>query len=270
MRACERRKRQEVGWEMHVRGKDIGVLAAEISEWIREQVESAGAEGVVVGMSGGLDSSVTAVLCKRAFPDATLGLIMPCESEHEDIEHARLVAAKYEIKTKEIDLSHVFVMLLRTLEPPPRAYSPKDIAIANLKPRLRMLTLYYFANKLNYLVAGTENKSELMVGYFTKYGDGAADILPLGDLYKTEVRQLAEFLGIPDEILRKKPSAGLWRGQTDESEIGMSYDELDKILKAIESWNFTNCDMEEVERVRKMVERAKHKRERPPVFKISP
>jgi len=105
LRACERRKRQEVGWEMRVRGKDIGVLAAEISEWIREQVESAGAEGVVVGMSGGLDSSVTAVLCKRAFPDATLGLIMPCESEHEDIEHARLVAAKYEIKTREIDLT---------------------------------------------------------------------------------------------------------------------------------------------------------------------
>ena len=99
-----------------MRERDISSLAEKISEWIREQVESAGAEGVVVGMSGGLDSSVTAVLCKRAFPDATLGLIMPCESEREDIEHARLVAAKYEIETKEIDLSPVFALLLRTLE----------------------------------------------------------------------------------------------------------------------------------------------------------
>ena len=105
-----------------------------------------------------------------------------------------------------------------------------------------------------------------MIGYFTKYGDGGADILPLGNLYKTEVRRLAEFLGIPDGILRKKPSAGLWRGQTDESEIGMSYDDLDRILKAIESWNFTNCNMEEVEKVKKMIERTRHKREKPPVF----
>ncbi len=251
---------------MRGRGKDMGVLAEEISDWISEQVESADAKGVVIGMSGGLDSSVAAVLCKRALPDASLGLILPCESDPIDIDHARLVASMFEIKTTEIDLSHVFDMLLRTLEPLPRSYPPAEIAIANIKPRLRMLTLYYFANKLRYLVVGTANKSELMIGYFTKYGDGGADIFPLGNLYKTEVRRLAEFLGIPDEILRKKPSAGLWRGQTDESEIGMSYDDLDRILKAIESWNFTNCNMEEVEKVKKMIERTRHKREKPPVF----
>ena len=105
------------------------------------------------------------------------------------------------------------------------------LAEANLKPRLRMITLYYFANKLNYLVAGTSNRSELKIGYFTKYGDGGADILPLGNLLKNQVKELAKYLDIPEKIINKPPSAGLWVGQTDEKEIGMSYNLLDKYLK---------------------------------------
>ncbi|MCW3129387.1 MAG: NAD(+) synthase [Methanophagales archaeon] len=244
-------------------------LASRISEWIRKRVREAGAKGVVLGMSGGLDSSVTAVLCKKAFPDTTLGLIMPCFSSKEDVVHAKMVANKFGIATKEIDISDIFKFLLNILEE--REYDKEakegiDIAVANLKPRIRMICLYYFANKLNYLVVGTGNKSELSIGYFTKYGDGAADILPLGDLLKTEERKLAEVLDIPRAIIEKVPSAGLWAGQTDESEIGMSYDELDKILLAMESGDFRGCDSELEKRVKRMMEASRHKRERIAVF----
>ncbi len=246
-------------------------LASRISEWIRERVKDAGAKGVVMGMSGGLDSSVTAVLCKKAFPDTSLGLIMPCFSSKEDVEHAKIVAKKFGIETKEKDISDIFKFFLNTLEG--REYDRNvneeiDIAVANLKPRLRMICLYYFANKLNYLVVGTGNKSELSVGYFTKYGDGAADILPLGDLLKTEERELAEWLDIPKQILEKVPSADLWTGQTDESEIGMSYDVLDRILLAMESGDFSGCDPELVEKVKQMMEASRHKREQIAVFKF--
>ena len=244
-------------------------LASRISEWIRERVKEAGAKGVVLGMSGGLDSSVTAALCKKAFPDTTLGLILPCFSSKEDVAHAKMVAKKFGLATKEIDISDIFKFVLYTLEE--RKYDKEarewmDIAVANLKPRIRMICLYYFANKLNYLVVGTGNKSELSVGYFTKYGDGAADILPLGDLLKTEERKLAEELDIPKAIIEKAPSAGLWAGQTDESEIGMGYDELDKILLAMESGDLSGCNPELVKRVKQMMAGSKHKREKIPVF----
>ncbi|MDI6811204.1 MAG: NAD+ synthase [archaeon] len=251
-------------------------LALRISEWIRERMNEAGAQGVVLGLSGGLDSSVTAVLCKKAFPETTLGLIMPCFSSKEDVEHAKMLASKFGIETKEIDISNIFKSFLNTLEG--REYDEDvkgevDIAVANLKPRLRMICLYYFANKLNYLVVGTGNKSEISIGYFTKYGDGATDILPLGDLLKTEERKLAEELDIPKEIIEKVPSAGLWEGQTDEGEIGMSYEDLDVIISALEREDFNSirsgCDPELVERVKRMMEVSRHKREKIPVFKKS-
>jgi len=247
-------------------------LASRISAWIRERVIQAGAQGVVLGMSGGLDSSVTAVLCKKAFPETTLGLILPCFSSKEDVEHAKMVASKFGIKTKVIDISDIFRSFLNILEG--REYDGDakgeiNIAVANLKPRLRMICLYYFANKLNYLVVGTGNKSELSIGYFTKYGDGAVDILPLGDLLKTEERRLAEELGIPKEIIEKVPTAGLWEGQTDEGEIGMSYKDLDEIITALEHSDFSRIhrlDPEMVERVKRMMEKSSHKREKIPVF----
>ena len=233
-----------------------------LSGWIRKKVEEASAEGVILGMSGGLDSSVTAVLCKNAFPKSTLGLIMPCFSDPEDIAHVKQVAEKFDIETRKVDLSPIFLTVLETLGS--QAYE-RDIATANLKPRLRMLVLYYFANKLNYLVVGTGNKSELMIGYFTKYGDGGVDLLPLGDLLKTEVRALAEVLDIPKAIIEMPPSAGLWAGQTDETEIGMSYEVLDGVLKAIASTDFAGCDMDKVKMVKDMVKKAGHKREKTPV-----
>ena len=206
-----------------------GELADKLVLWIRGKVISAGLRGVVVGMSGGVDSSVLAALCKRAFPKDVLGLIMPCYSFEQDLKHAEAVATGFSILTKTVVLDGVFDALLKVL-PDNKKLATSRLAQANLKARLRMLTLYYFANKLNYIVAGSGNKSEYTLGYFTKYGDGGTDILPLGNLLKGQVKELAYFLGIPQEIIDKPPSAGLWPGQTDEGELGLSYEELDRYL----------------------------------------
>jgi len=237
-------------------------LADRISHWIRERVEEAGAQGVVLGISGGVDSSVLAVLVKRAMGDRMLGLIMPCHSDPTDAEHARLVAKKFDIETEYVDLTPVFDRLVEALPP------GNKVAVGNLKPRLRMTVLYYFANSRHYLVAGAGNKSELMAGYFTKFGDGGVDILPLGDLLKTQVRELARELGIPEEIIAKPPSAGLWEGQTDEGEMGITYEELDKAIQAIESGDTSRCDKKALEKVRRMMAASAHKRAPIPICKI--
>jgi NAD+ synthase len=205
-------------------------LASKLIDWIKEQVAIAKRRGVVFGLSGGLDSAVVAVLCKRAFPDNTMALIMPCHSSETDIEHAEAVASKFHIPTNTIALEGVFYSLLKALPIGDCELANNHLAGANLKPRLRMLALYYLATQLNYLVVGTGNRSEISIGYFTKYGDGAADILPLGNLVKNQVRELAVYLDIPKEIIQKPPSAGLWAGQTDEEEMGITYDELDRYL----------------------------------------
>ncbi|MDI6703433.1 MAG: NAD+ synthase [bacterium] len=229
-------------------------LADDISNWIKIQVKEAKAEGVVVGLSGGVDSSVVAALSKKALGDRVLGLIMPCQSESEDYDHAILVALRLKLKTERVALETVYNKLLETLP------SGNKLAMANLKPRLRMITLYYFANNLNYLVAGTGNKSEIMVGYFTKYGDGGVDILPLGGLLKSEVRELAWELDIPKEIIEKVPSAGLWPGQTDEGELGIGYDELDRAILALESGNREDLDSHILAKVEDLIKASSHKR----------
>ncbi|RLJ06353.1 MAG: NAD(+) synthetase [Candidatus Aenigmatarchaeota archaeon] len=231
--------------------------AEEIANWIKNKVEEANAKGAVIGMSGGVDSSLAAVLCKKALGDNLLGILMPCHSNPSDLEHAKIVAEKFGIPTQTVDLTEIYDKLLKTLP------DGNQIAKANLKPRLRMLALYYFANKLGYLVAGTGNKTEIMVGYFTKYGDGGVDIEPIGGLYKTQVRELAKELGIPEEIITKPPSAGLWEGQTDEGEMGITYEELDKILQALEKGDTEGLDPEKVEKVKQMIQKSEHKRKPP-------
>lgn len=217
---------------------------------------------MVVGMSGGVDSSVVAVLAKRGLGDGVLGLIMPCHSDPTDVEHARRVAAKFGIKTEYVDLTPVFDRLVEALPPGDR------VATGNLKARLRMAVWYYFANSRNYLVAGAGNKSEIKCGYFTKYGDGGVDLLPLGDLLKMQVRELARELGIPDEIIVKPPSAGLWEGQTDEGEMGITYEELDRALMAIESGDIGQCDQEALACVRSMMAASQHKRALIPICEL--
>lgn len=207
-------------------------LATHLSAWIADQVTASGGRGVVFGLSGGLDSAVVTALCKRAFPQHSLGLILPCHSDPRDAEDARLIAQHFGLATAVVDLSEVYDALCQRLhEVVSDLPDEHGLACANIKPRLRMTTLYAFANHHNYRVVGTGNRSELTVGYFTKYGDGGVDFLPLGSLTKTRVRELAHYLGVPRQIIEKPPSAGLWEGQTDEGEMGMSYAELDAYLE---------------------------------------
>lgn len=236
-------------------------LSEEIANWIAEKVKEAGRQGAVFGMSGGVDSSLVAVLCKKALGDNALGLILPCHSRPEDENCARLVAEKFGIKTESVVLDSIYEGFLEILPAGDR------IAKGNLKPRLRMATLYYFANKFNYLVAGSGNKSEMTIGYFTKYGDGGVDILPLGSLLKKEVRGLAKELGVPDEITKRTPSAGLWEEQTDEGEIGISYNHLDKAIAAVESNNRESLRGNLIAEVEELIKSSQHKRSPAIVFR---
>ena len=205
-------------------------LAAHLTDWIAAEVAQAGGAGVAFGLSGGIDSAVVAALAKQAFPHHTLGVIMPCHSDPRDAEDAAVVAHHFDVPATTVDLGPVYDLLVETLGACSTDIPESRLACANLKPRLRMTTLYAFANQLDYRVLGTGNRSELAVGYFTKYGDGGVDLLPLGSLVKGEVRDLARHLGVPERILDKPPSAGLWADQTDEAEMGLIYEELDAYL----------------------------------------
>ena len=233
-------------------------LADKFVLWIREKVSAAGSTGVVFGISGGLDSSVVAVLCRRAYTKNILALLMPCHSSQQDEQHAMAVASKFSIPTQTIVLDDIYDSLLKIL-PLDEDSATSQLAKGNLKARLRMLTLYFYANQLRYLVVGSGNKSELAVGYFTKHGDGSVDILPLGNLVKRQVKELAEFLEVPQAIINKPPSAGLWAGQTDEDELGLSYNELDDYL--------TGGKIPEKirQKIEKLIASSDHKRKPPPV-----
>ena len=238
-------------------------LVEKICDWFRRAVHQANVKGVVVGLSGGIDSSVVACLAEKALGEKVLGVIMPCYSSAIDEDYARLIAKMLKIKIERVSLNSIYDSILGVLP------GGKKMALANLKPRLRMLILYYFANSLNYLVAGTGNKSEVLIGYFTKYGDGGCDILPLGDLLKTEVRELAKELRIPKEIIERVPSAGLWENQTDEGEIGITYEELDGIIMAIESNQKSSVSPGVLARVEELMRESVHKRYPALVFRKS-
>jgi NAD+ synthase len=232
-----------------------------IEKWLATKVKETNAKGVVVGMSGGVDSSVVAAIAKRALGKNVLGVILPCDSNPKDAKFAQLVAKKFGIETRRINLTPVFRQFRKSLPP-----GGKKIH-GNLKARLRMAALYYFANKHNYLVLGTSNRSELWIGYFTKHGDAAADLEPIGGLYKTQIVELAKHLGIPKEIIKAKPSAGLWKGQTDEKEIGMGYGQLDLILWSME--NGKQQTSRQAAKVMDMINRSRHKRKMPEICEIS-
>jgi len=238
-------------------------MKKKIVNWIRKQMKETKAKGLVLGLSGGIDSSVVSVLAKEAVgKENLLVLILDCHSSKEDLEDAKLIVKKFKLNSKIIDLSKIYDALVKIL--------PKGnrISYVNLKPRLRMLVLYYFANKLNYLVCGTQNRSERQIGYFTKFGDAAADILPIGRLLKKEIRELAKELEIPEYIIEKPPSAGLWPNQTDEREIGITYLELDDILERLENKKRQILPKEKVKRVKLMIKKSEHKRKEPKICYI--
>ena len=246
-----------------------------IVRFIRDYVERSGANGVVIGLSGGLDSSTAAALCSLALGgDRVLGLIMPERETHKpaDVEHARMVAEKFGIPVEEVDLTRILEAYWASLP----VYEPRDrVSNGNLKARVRMTILYYYANRLNRLVCGTSDKSEAMVGYFTKWGDGAADIEPIMDLYKTQVRQLARHIGVPKEIVEKPPAPNLWPGQLAEEELGIRYEVLDLILYGLEHFmtprevvREVNVPVELVEMVLRRWRASEHKRRMPPCVKL--
>ena len=238
-------------------------LPDRIANWLREHLNAAGAEGFVFGLSGGVDSATVAALAARAVgAERTLGLLLPCHSQPKDARLGQLVADAFGISTITVDLSSAHDALMAELPP-----SDSRLVAANIKPRLRMIAWYYVANDRNYLALGAGNKSELMAGYFTKYGDGGVDLLPLGDLNKTQVWELARELGVPREVVERPPTAGLWPGQTDEGEMGITYRELDRVLAAIEAGDTAGIDPATLEKVQGMVARSAHKRAMPPIFR---
>ena len=197
-----------------------------ITSWLINEVKSSGTKGLIVGISGGIDSAVVTHIIKNTNLPC-LGVIMPCDSNPNDKEDALKVVQTSNINYIEFDLTDTFNLFKKNLKS--NGVSNK-LSLSNTKARLRMSTLYAFAQEHNYLVVGTDNACEWHIGYFTKYGDGGIDLVPIIEYTKTEVRELARELGVHDDIITKKPSAGLWENQTDEDEIGLSYDIIDSYL----------------------------------------
>jgi NAD+ synthase len=246
-------------------------LANVIAGWLHEQVEAAGVQGLVFGLSGGIDSAVVGRLCQLAVPDACLGVIMPCHSNPQDEVDATLVADHFRIPVMRVPLEPTFDALTGAVDAafartsglrPHATDDPKaKVPMANVKPRLRMTTLYFVANRLNYLVVGTGNRSELTIGYFTKYGDGGVDLLPIAGLVKREVWDLARELGVPAQVIEKPPSAGLWMGQTDEAEMGFTYAELEQFITSGPS----AVSPATAARIQHLAKVSEHKRTLPPM-----
>ncbi len=234
--------------------------AADRADWIKNILTEAGAQGVCLGISGGKDSAVVAALCKKATPNV-MGIIMPCNSIPQDRQDALAVVETFNLASWTVDLTDIFNVFTGELTTKCDK-ELSDIASANIKPRLRMTTLYAIAQSYNYLVAGTGNASEIFVGYYTKWGDGACDFNPISDLTVEEVLELGKYLGVPDCILKKRPSAGLWPGQTDEDELGVSY----KLIGDYRAGR--QVPAEAAEKIRRANEVSTHKRMMPKFYAL--
>ena len=254
---------------------DLPSVENRIKRFVKDYVEKCGADGVVLGASGGLDSSATAALASLSLGGhKVLGIAMPEEETYDvtDIQHAKLLAKKFDFNLQIVDISSTLKACFQSLP----IYDVADkLSKGNVKARIRMVYLYYYANKLNRLVCGASDKSEIMVGYFTKWGDGAADISPIMDLYKTQVRQLALHIGVPAEIVAKPPSPRLWPNQLAEKELGIKYETLDLILFGLEHFMKSKEIAEQLKLPIKLVEDVKrrwlvteHKRRLPLTTKL--
>lgn len=237
-----------------------------IVSWLQEKVTEANAKGLIVGVSGGLDSAVVANLIKRAFPNNSLGVIMPLKTNVKDIEDANSVVRSSGIDSLTIDLTETHQILFDEIKNQLKDKntlneSMLQLSDANLRARLRMSTLYSLAQNYNYLVVGTDNKSEWFTGYFTKYGDGGVDLQPILEFTKSETVEMAKILGVPETVITKEPSADLWEGQTDELEMGTTYEYIDAYIEG------KPVPKKDEELIRNMHKRTEHKRNLPPFYK---
>jgi len=248
---------------------DYQKVEYEILEFIRKIIGETRAKGVIVGLSGGIDSSVVVILCVKALgPEKVVGLIMPDSkvTPPSDIKDAESLAVKLGIKTYTVPIDSITRAFFKNIP------LKKDrIAKANIRARIRMTINYFFANFLKYLVVGTGDKSENLIGYFTKYGDGGIDFLPIAHLYKTQVKKLGEYLGLGKNIIDKPSSPQLWRGQRATDEIPADYDILDLVLYAIFDLGMDhkkiasqlNVHLKLIQEVQRRYNTSKHKREYP-------
>jgi len=256
--------------EVYVRQIDLYKEIDRICGFIRDYLSSAGCNGVVLGLSGGIDSSLSAALCVKALgADKVHGVLLPYKTSHPDSAgDATLLAQTFGIKTETIEISH--------MADPYFSLAGADIDAlrkGNICARLRMIVLYDLSAKYRSLVVGTSNRTELLVGYFTQHGDGACAFEPIGHLYKTEVWEMARILGIPEKIIDKAPTADLWDGQTDESELGITYKELDEILYELTELDINPGNSDKLSfpistyrHVEKLIRRSEFKRHLPPLI----
>lgn len=241
-----------------------------ITEFIKQQLNKAGFTKLIVGLSGGIDSSVTAALCIKAIgKENVFGVMLPYRKSHPDsLEHAKQVTERLEIKYEVVDISQMVDVYFKKY-----AADADILRKGNRIARERMCVLYDLSAKYKALVAGTGNKSELMVGYCTQYGDSACAFEPIGHLYKTEVLKLAKILNLPDSVINKKPTADLWEDQTDEDEMGITYKELDEILYQMLDQEMEYEDLiasfskDIIDKVKRMIQVSEFKRNTPPIIK---
>jgi NAD+ synthase len=242
-------------------------VETKIERFINDYLEKSKAKGIVVSLSGGIDSSTVAALSALAVGGGkVLGLMLPEKETYSarDVQHASLVAKKFGFKKEKVDITPALTSLCNSIP----IYDPEDkVCRGNVKARARMIYVYYYANRLNRIVCGSSDKSETMMGYFTKWGDVAADISPIMDLYKTQVRKLAQQIGISKEIVKKPSSPSLWPGQLAENELGIKYEQLDLILYGLEHFmkreeiaKQLNVEETLVDRIKRRWLAAEHKR----------
>ena len=255
-----------------ITNKNYSAITEKIQDFLQKQLSESNSKGFVLGLSGGIDSVVVAYLCYQKFKDKTLVLIMPDTkiSPKTETEDALKIVDKLGLEYKLIDISLIVSEYEKCIE-------PNERALGNLRARIRANLLYYYANVKNYLVVGTSDKSEFLIGYFTKFGDGCADILPIVGLYKTQVREIAKFLGVSESIIEKKSSPHLWKGHIAEEELGIKYEEVDSILDCLISKKLMHQEISEkirveeelVAKIYQMYKNSEHKRITAPQAEIN-